>query len=661
MSTSSDAQPASRPDPAAEDFYARLGVARDASPDAVRTGYRDAVRRHPPERDPEAFKRVREAFETLDDADARAEYDLLSDEDSPAGLSARAERAMGVRDYANAAHLFKRVLLDDPDAGRARNLLGLCFLYQGEPAAAAAQYDRLLAGPEPATVWLLNAVHAYREANRPDDARRALALAGVRPDADQSDVAIALADVEIDASDYTAAEAAIREGLGKHPPGDPGTVLLLLRRVDVTLHARAEAKYRAAVAAVEQAAAEIGWQQQAAYRLGIIAWKLIDAEAFALARPAAEAARRLQPEDLDYDALLEVATALDANDITRARQTVRTHVAFENGKWLHPLGPRVLAYCDAHAAYDGMKPVKGAPSLRLVNGTGSRLRGRHDPDARTGTYVSTLYFLFFFIPIFPIRRYRVRDGEKRGWHFLGVLPLTKREQLHRNVALGILGAIALGITFSAVVSSYARGRNGSDTAPAAAMDTTLTAPGGLPAGVPRSNTGPAPAPVAPNVPFPAPTAHDVPGTAPRAGGTSAALLSAADSAARGRTTNAASNIRGVNPDSVAAVAATDSIVAAATAFPPARDDFEARRRVLDARYFQLKRQRVANTFAEREIARARAALQARGGGTPAEQGALDTRAALLNGQIAAWRARDAQLRRDIAAFDADVDRSNAGH
>ena len=435
------------PDPTAEDLYARLGVARDASAAAVRSAYRDAVRRHPPERDAEAFKRVREAFETLDDATARAEYDLLHDDESPAGLFARAERAMAARDYPTAAHLFKRLLLDEPDTPRARNLLGLCLLYQGNPIAAAGQYDRLLAQREPATPWLLNAGHAYREAQRPEDARRALLTASARPDVDQAEVAMALADLAIDARDYRGAHAALAEGVRRHTARDAGAVLLLLRRLDVHLHAREESQYRTTITAIEQMAREIGWQPQAAYRLGVVSWRLIDAAAFALALPAADAAVRLQPEDLDYDALSVVATALGAHDIARARHAVRTHVAFGAGKWLHPLGPRVVAYCDEHAVYDGMQPLAREPGLTLVNGIGTMLLGPHDRDARTGTYVITRYAVVLFVPLFPIRRYRVRDVARRGREFVGVLPLTPRQRLHRNVAaaLGMLLTLWIGI------------------------------------------------------------------------------------------------------------------------------------------------------------------------------------------------------------------------
>ena len=51
-----------------------LGLALTADDAALRTAYRSAVQAHPPERDPAGFKRVRTAYETLRDPQARARF-----------------------------------------------------------------------------------------------------------------------------------------------------------------------------------------------------------------------------------------------------------------------------------------------------------------------------------------------------------------------------------------------------------------------------------------------------------------------------------------------------------------------------------------------------------------------------------------------------------
>jgi curved DNA-binding protein len=64
------------------DYYAVLGVPRDASPEAVKKAYRALARKHHPDinKDPKAeerFKRINEAYEVLKDSKKRAKYDRL--------------------------------------------------------------------------------------------------------------------------------------------------------------------------------------------------------------------------------------------------------------------------------------------------------------------------------------------------------------------------------------------------------------------------------------------------------------------------------------------------------------------------------------------------------------------------------------------------------
>ena len=57
--------------------YAVLGVDPQATLDEIKTAYFALVRAHPPERDPEGFKRIRAAYEQLRDPDRRLETDML--------------------------------------------------------------------------------------------------------------------------------------------------------------------------------------------------------------------------------------------------------------------------------------------------------------------------------------------------------------------------------------------------------------------------------------------------------------------------------------------------------------------------------------------------------------------------------------------------------
>ncbi|HET7135299.1 MAG TPA: DnaJ domain-containing protein, partial [Casimicrobiaceae bacterium] len=65
-----------------KDYYATLGVGRDATADQIKAAYRKLARKYHPDVSKEAgteekFKEVSEAYETLKDAEKRAAYDQL--------------------------------------------------------------------------------------------------------------------------------------------------------------------------------------------------------------------------------------------------------------------------------------------------------------------------------------------------------------------------------------------------------------------------------------------------------------------------------------------------------------------------------------------------------------------------------------------------------
>jgi curved DNA-binding protein CbpA len=74
------------------DPYAVLEVSRTATLDEIKQAYFAQVRLHPPEREPEAFKRIRAAYDQLKTPEKRVEADMHLLEEWPA----RAVRTPGL-------------------------------------------------------------------------------------------------------------------------------------------------------------------------------------------------------------------------------------------------------------------------------------------------------------------------------------------------------------------------------------------------------------------------------------------------------------------------------------------------------------------------------------------------------------------------------------
>lgn len=60
-----------------EDPYVVLGIPRDADHETIKRAYFEQVRAHPPETDPDQFKRIRAAYEKLRTPERRARADMF--------------------------------------------------------------------------------------------------------------------------------------------------------------------------------------------------------------------------------------------------------------------------------------------------------------------------------------------------------------------------------------------------------------------------------------------------------------------------------------------------------------------------------------------------------------------------------------------------------
>lgn len=134
-----------------------------------------------------------------------------------------------------------------------------------------------------------------------------------------------------------------------------------------------------------------------------------------------------------------------ADDFVTAQETYQAALEIAEGTLAAPGLHQSLE--EIHHAASQQKsngqPVDKAPSLSTINGIGFALYGRSDEDFDTGQYTTTHYFVVFFVPVFPLGRYRVLRRDSQGYRFFGKLPFRKYEKWHLGIALLITAALLI--------------------------------------------------------------------------------------------------------------------------------------------------------------------------------------------------------------------------
>lgn len=451
----------------ADNLYERLGLSADALVEEIKRAYHRLLRMYPPERSPEEFKRIREAYETLKDPGSRKGYDTQPDPKVGNWIDLGIA-ALGENRYSDAERYFKQVLIQAPDLAFVRNHLGLSFLYQGKGTEAIAQYRRLIQ-TQPQTASLFgNLGHAFRIAGKLDDAERAFRRAIDFGDEDRAGYYLALADVFISQNRIGRAKAILEKGIRVDNRVDFEDLPLFTKLLELELRKRDVAGVSDVVDRIQGIIQDDEQGRYAAWKFGSLAQSLIEAEAFEYSLVVSLAARRLMPQDADYHALVALSEFLDAKDLAGANNVVQTHPSFLEGAWLSQLGPIVQKYCVEKKVLANLQPITSAPSLRTINTVGFRLYGARDYDEATKSVVATYYFVILFFPLIPLACYRVIPRGGDSWSFLGKVPFSNRERKHLWIVLGLLAIW--------IIASSSQSRTSSTYSPSEYVPATTASP-----------------------------------------------------------------------------------------------------------------------------------------------------------------------------------------
>lgn len=196
-----------------KDYYNTLNVAKDATMLEIKKAYFTLVRKYPPDKCPEEFMKIREAYEVLIDENTRRQYDLVDSLPDMVrlcfneGRRALAEGAVG-----EAIHLLERVIEAYPDFSVVNSLLGDAYLKNENSGKAIRIFEELVAKEPNNAGFTGKLAHAYSMRGWHKKAiekyHRALSL-----DEDNISLWLGLIDCYLKAKDLTKAKETAYKGL----------------------------------------------------------------------------------------------------------------------------------------------------------------------------------------------------------------------------------------------------------------------------------------------------------------------------------------------------------------------------------------------------------------------------------------------------------------
>lgn len=332
------------PDLLSDDLYQRLGIPSTATADEIRRAYRELLRRYPPERAPEEFMRIQEAYDTLRDPQTREEYGNQTDQAVSEWINS-ALAAMHGENYGNAELYLKAVLKEYPGLTFARNLLGVVLLHLDRPLEAIEHFEILLSTSDQSPVWYGNAGEAYRRAGRHREAERAFRRA-ILSGEDVAPYYLRLADLYIEQKEYGRATQILEKAILHDGQIDFNDFQYFTKLIQVHVIAGAQGEMEKVLLRLRALTPDLDGSQReyAALTLGNLAGQLLIALKPEHALTIIEVARDLAPLNRDYSVIEEVATCITAGDLEGATRLVRTEPVLKPGGWLAELGLTILHY-----------------------------------------------------------------------------------------------------------------------------------------------------------------------------------------------------------------------------------------------------------------------------------------------------------------------------
>lgn len=147
-----------------ENLYDILGINLEADEKEIKKAYVTMIRKYPPEKAPEEFKKIRKAFDVLINPNSRAEYTARLQYGSDIEeLEKVANEAIDNGDYDLAINQYKKILIIEPTMSFAKNSLALALIYNGQADEGIEQLLDLVRENPKNSSYLGNLAYAYKQ------------------------------------------------------------------------------------------------------------------------------------------------------------------------------------------------------------------------------------------------------------------------------------------------------------------------------------------------------------------------------------------------------------------------------------------------------------------------------------------------------------------
>lgn len=289
-------------------LYSILGIKADVSESDIRKAYGRKIREFPPEKHPEEFKKIREAYETLSNPKTRKEYDTMAEYGEEINhFLEKGLQLMDEENFVEAANTFKRVLVIEPSLNYARNFYALALAYQGvaEKEKAIVQFKKLNEQEPDNATYFFNLGQTLRHLERYEEALRATQKA-YQIDSDNVDVLFAVSDVFVDLENYESAKSIIESSVKKLETSDFRGFIYLFKLLQIDMYNQNYSNLMSTFNRLETLLSHNEEEKPyVAQRFAELAFKLLNYKQFDHAFYLSERATALDPTDDNIQKLHE--------------------------------------------------------------------------------------------------------------------------------------------------------------------------------------------------------------------------------------------------------------------------------------------------------------------------------------------------------------------